>query len=276
MHFLSSPAMQSDPIIRMPKLLQYDQHNQVLIMEDAGTLPSLKAWLKPDNSAVQDHTIVKIGTAVGSFLARLHNSTAGNADLLAQFDGNETAKYLSGTVYFANMPKAAEVLGFTDSFIAEAAKVGEQEVLQSSDVLTMGDFWTGNILVSSKDTTNLHLYVLDWELAKPGTAEFDIGQMAAEIYCAARLRKGAQHIAMKLLNSFLVSYRETRAVKVDAAKVLIRMGAHWLVIMPRAWSNEATADEIKEATREGRDMIRIGWENDPVALKASVVGPLLA
>lgn len=50
-------------------------------------------------------------------------------------------------------------------------------------MLTLGDFWTGNVLVASGSDITVSLYVVDLELAKPGTAEFDVGQMGAEMYC---------------------------------------------------------------------------------------------
>ena len=93
MQRLSEPDMQSDPSIRIPRLLHYDREQHVLIMEDAGDLPSLKTWTK---ESVDLATCTKIGEAVGRFLAHLHNSTAGNSELLKEFNTNETAKYLSG------------------------------------------------------------------------------------------------------------------------------------------------------------------------------------
>lgn len=274
MEYLSREEMFSDPAIRIPSLLSYDQEQHVLIMEDAGPLPSLKAWTTED---VYNTTCQNIGEALGRFLAHLHNRTAGDQLLLREFNGNETAKNLSGKLYFGGLPKAAEKFGYTDGFIAEAAKVGEDEVMRRSDVLTIGDFWTGNILVSTPSTqrVDLHLYVLDFELSKPGTAEFDVGQMSAEMWCLARFRKDARDQSLVLLERFLNSHKARRNVAVDAATVAIRIGAHLLVIMPMAWSVEATEEEIRTAAAEGREFIRMGWEKNVKALEESVLWPLL-
>lgn len=273
MDFLSRPEMQADPTIRIPKLLRYDQENHILTMEDAGPLPSLKTWT---TEAVDVAACTQIGEALGRFLAHVHNATYHHDEVLTKFTGNETAKYLSGTLYFGGLPKAAETFGYTNPYLAEAAKVGEEEVMQSSEVLTMGDFWTGNILVSAPTAErDLHLYALDLELCKPGTAEFDLGQMAAEMWCLSAFRKGARGQSLALLEAFLGSYKATRTVPVDAAKVAVRIGAHLFVIMPMAWSSEASPEQVSAAAEEGREFVRMGWEKDEEALRKSVVNPLM-
>lgn len=274
MALLARTEMQSEPAIRIPKLLHYDQEKHVLIMEDAGPLSSLKTWT---TDAIDVRKSRLIGATVGRFIAHLHNATYQDQTLLAEFDGNETAKYLSGKLYFGGLPAAAEKFGYAEAFIAEAAEVGEEEVMRSSEVLTMGDFWTGNVLVSAlSGEHDPKLYVVDWELSKPGTAEFDVGQMVAEMWCLATFRKGARGQSLALLESFLSSYKTTRAIPVDAAKVAIRMGAHLFVIMPMAWSSEADAEQISAAAGEGREFIRMGWEDDTEALRKSTLAPLMS
>ena len=277
MQYLSQPEMQRfDSRIRIPKILYYDRERHNLIMEDIGSLPSVKAWT---TEGVDTETCKEIGAAIGRFLAHLHNSTAGDEGLLAEFNGNETAKNLSGKLYFGGLPSAAEKFGYADDFIAKAAEAGEDEVMQRSDVLTFGDFWTGNVLVSASSAAgrkdDLHLYVLDLELSKPGTAEFDIGQMAAEMWCLAAFRNNARSQSLALLEAFLSAYKATRTVAVDAAKAAIRIGSHLFVIMPMAWSNEATEEQSADAGKEGREFVRMGWEGDEEALKRSVLAPLI-
>jgi len=129
--------MQCGEIVRTPKLIHYDKANHVLIMEDVGHLPSLKEWMQPEVNRTMAQTI---GQALGNYLACIHNITQQDKRLLAEFGGNETAKQLSSKLYFGTLAERAARLGHTDSFIAEAAKVGEDEVLHSHDVLTLGDF----------------------------------------------------------------------------------------------------------------------------------------
>ena len=147
------------------------------------------------------------------------------------------------------------------------------QVLHSNDVLTLGDFWTGNVLVDHGEAEHeLKLTVLDFELSKPGTAEFDVGQMAAEMYCLSAFRD--QERGSALLDSFLKAYRQSR--NVDAAKVAIRIGAHLFVIMPSAWSTEASQDKIEDALAIGAELVRIGVEKDVDGLRGSMLHELFS
>ncbi|KAF2724120.1 kinase-like protein [Polychaeton citri CBS 116435] len=269
LQFYSTPTMHGDGSARSPKVLNYDQQHRVLIMEDAGTLPSVKGWFTSD---VDVNSAAAVGSKLGNFLANLHNLTIDDIELKGKFNGNHTAKYLSGELYFGRLPVTAKKHGFDSAFIAEAAEAGRREVYESSEVLTHGDFWTGNILVPS---TSPQLLVLDLELSKPGTAAFDVGQMAAEMYCLAAFRDRGKGMAM--LEAFLKGYRERRereGGKVEAAKVAIRIGAHLLQIMPNAWGAEAGEERVKMEINVGVELIKMGWEKDGPKLRESVVRSL--
>lgn len=53
-------------------------------------------------------------------------------------------------------------------------------------------------------------------------------------------------------------------------------GAHLFTIMPKAWIAETDDTRIKEVLEEGFKLLKMGWEKDELALKHSVVGPLMA
>ncbi|KAK5175383.1 uncharacterized protein LTR77_000522 [Saxophila tyrrhenica] len=271
MDYLSGPEMQSDRSIRTPEVLFYDRKNYVLVMEDAGDRPSVKRWLQP---GVGVEAASKVGRRLGRYLARVHDMTANALDVKSRFNGNMTAKYLSGTLYFGGLPAAAEKFGHEDEFLQEAACVGQQEVNEANDVLTLGDFWTGNVLVDAKVDEAVKMYIIDLELSKPGTAEFDIGQMAAEMYCLEVFRD--QQIGNRLLQSFLQSYKEARQGSFEAAKVAVRIGVHLVVIMPGAWSKEGGSEQIEQLVGYGVDLIRMGHLKDISRLRESIVGPLMA
>jgi hypothetical protein len=114
-------------------------------MEDAGDLPSLKSWLRADTPPSQ---ITSVGQSLGSYLAHIHNTTADDSALKAAFSSNTIAKNVSSSVYFAALPAAAEKYGYTQPFIAAAAQYAAEQVLTANEVWTLGDFWTGNVLVS--------------------------------------------------------------------------------------------------------------------------------
>jgi aminoglycoside phosphotransferase (APT) family kinase protein len=205
--------------VRVPRLLAFDKDNHALIMEDAGNNPSLKSWLTADSPCDQ---VTSVGRSLGSYLAHVHNTTANDSAIKEAFDSNAIGKNVSSSVYYAGLPAAAEKFGYTQPFIKAAAKFAENEVLTANEVLTLGDFWTGNVLVSPpKEQGEPKLTILDLELAKPGTAAFDIGQMGAEMLCLARFRSEDQ--GSLLLRTFFEAYKAERKADVDAAAVAIRM-----------------------------------------------------
>jgi aminoglycoside phosphotransferase (APT) family kinase protein len=166
--------------------------------------------------------VASVGRSLGSYLAHVHNTTTNDSAIKEVFDSNTIGKNVSSSVYYAGLPAAAEKFGYTQPFITAAAKFAENEVLTANEVLTLGDFWTGNVLVSApKEQGEPKLTVLDLELAKPGTAAFDIGQMGAEMLCLARFRSEDQ--GSLLLRTFFQAYKAERKADVDAAAVAIRM-----------------------------------------------------
>jgi aminoglycoside phosphotransferase (APT) family kinase protein len=220
LEFLSLPSTNTKTSsIQIPRLLTYDSDNHILIMEDAGNIPTLKSWLRADSPSNQ---IVSVGQSLGYYLAHIHNITANDSVLKSVFGSNGIAKDVSSSVYFTGLPAAAEKYGYTQPFITAVAQFAAKEVLTAVEVWTLGDFWTGNVLVSAPGEQNKpKLTILDLELAKPGTAAFDIGQMGAEMLCLARFRYPDQ--GSLLLQTFFKAYKASRKVSVDAAAVAIRM-----------------------------------------------------
>lgn len=128
------------------------------------------------------------------------------------------------------------------------------------DVLTIGDFWTGNVLVSDGQGQNSDepkLFLVDLEFTKPGTPEFDVGQMAAEMLCLALFRTGANSQGQALLAAFVDAYVAARSVRIKAEDVAMRIGVHLLVIAPMAWNSEATPGQIAGVAALGMRYLRI-------------------
>ena len=220
LEFLSKPSTNTKvPAVRVPRLLAFDNENHVVILEDAGAIPTLKSWLRADSPHNQ---VASVGRSLGLYLAHIHNTTSNDSAIKDAFASNTIAKNTSSSVYFAALPAAAEKFGYTQAFIAAAADFAAKEVLTANEVWTLGDFWTGNVLVSAPSGENEpSITVLDLELAKPGTAAFDLGHMGAEMLCLARFRY--EDRGSLLLQTFFQSYKAERKAKIDAAAVAIRM-----------------------------------------------------
>jgi len=220
LEFLGTPSTNTKVAsVRIPQLLTFDCDNHILILEDVGDIPSLKSWLRADSPLDQ---VTSVGRSLGSYLAHIHNTTASDPAITDAFDSNTVGKKLSSLVYYNSLPAAAGKFGYIQPFIADAADHAAQEVLNAEEVLTLGDFWTGNVLVSApNEQVEPKLTIVDLELAKPGTAAFDIGQMGAEMLCLARFR--SEDRGSLLLQAFFQAYKTESEAKVDAAAVAIRM-----------------------------------------------------
>jgi hypothetical protein len=95
---------------------------------------------------------------------------------------SRTIGYLLGTSRLDSQAQLAAV--------ATVAKEMQAHIKLSDDVLTMGDFWAGNLLVifdRARDTSEgVHVDIVDCELTKPGLAGLNIGQFLGLVYRRAR------------------------------------------------------------------------------------------
>lgn len=162
--FLGKPSINTKVAsVGVPRLLSFDKDNHALIMEDVGSIPSLKSWLTADSPRDQ---VTSVGRSLGSYLAHIHNTTANNSTIKEAFDSNDIGKNVSSSMYYAGLPAAAEKFGYTQPFITAAASFAEHEVLTANEVLTLGDFWTGNVLVSApteQGEPKLTSWTLSWQ-----------------------------------------------------------------------------------------------------------------
>jgi hypothetical protein len=125
---------------RLPRVLHYDASMHVLVLEDLGPIPTLKAWSAESSTA---STSQPFGSVLGCFLASVHKLHLSQPAVLSELGRNQPGRYLSAT-YYASIAKK---YGYHDQFIEQAAAVAHQKVLEGRDILTIGDFWPGNVLV---------------------------------------------------------------------------------------------------------------------------------
>jgi len=146
--------------------------------------------------------------------------------------------------------------------------------------LTMGDFWTGNIIVCLGDTNNdsqlslERVYVLDWELAKPGLAGLDVGQFCAEMHLLRRFSPLCDESVTTTLNAFFEAYRNEFEVGVEIVKdAAVHVGAHLVAWTPRVpWGGK---ERTRDVVNEGVEYLVEGYTGTREWLGGSIVGPLL-
>jgi hypothetical protein len=272
----------------------FDDVAHVLIMDDCGagavTLKQLMLQNPPPSSVAS-----AIGAGLGECLGRLH--TVGldpQVSNLEFFDKNQQGRMISG---FATYGRLVSTLTGNDDIAALSdppldipqSKLDIISALSSEKIhaintshqaLTMGDFWPGNIMVclspSHNDSPPLleRVYILDWELAKPGLAGLDVGQFCAEMHLLRRFSPACDESVTTALDAFLRSYRNAFKVGVEVTKdAAVHIGAHLVAWTPRvSWGSK---ERTREVVHEGVECLVEGYAGTQKWLEGSIVGPLL-
>jgi 5-methylthioribose kinase len=287
-------VLHDDATVTIPTIHLFDDIAHVVIMDDCGEeAVSLKQLMLENPPALSVATAIGIG--LGNFLAGFHNwgldRQASNHDF---FDTNQQGRAISGFVTYGriistitgkdDLPALSNpLLDIPTSKIDIISKISSDRIHAintSHETLTMGDFWPGNIMVRFSPNQNdgppslERIYILDWEVAKPGLAGLDIGQFCAEMHLLRRFNPTCEESVTAALNAFLESYRKGFEVDAELAKVAaVHVGAHLICWTPRIpWgSNELT----REVVKEGIEYLVEGYTGTQDWLKRSLIRPLL-
>lgn len=266
-----SEILPSDSLARVPVTYLHDEANHVIIMEDAGRdAVNLKELLRRPNppSAV---TGAAIGRALGEFIARLHawGKTDQGRTSLDFFDGQPQARDIAAWAMYGRLvdtitgksetiplihdpplPVTSEKLEEISKFAEERAK----EIRSSRETMTMGDFWPGNVLVDLDRGDNgseeklRKILVVDWEVARPGAAAFDVGQFRAEIYTVRHFNPACSPASEALDAAFLEGYLSVEP-ELDRQKAAQHLATHLVIWTARVgWE---PADKTRALVEHG-------------------------
>jgi 5-methylthioribose kinase len=173
---------------------RFDKEANVIIMDDCGEgAMDLKELMRTNPPSVA--LASEMGACIGEFLSRLHTWGRGNEELLRFFDANQQARRIYGWATYGRLvstlsgqdglPKLLdpplEVSAHDMEIVSKLADERIAEINTSMETMTMGDFWTGNLLINIVDEKLEKITVVDWELAKPAPAALDVGQLYAEL-----------------------------------------------------------------------------------------------
>ncbi|EEB96448.1 hypothetical protein MPER_04420 [Moniliophthora perniciosa FA553] len=140
--------------------------------------------------------------------------------------------------------------------LEEVAKTVIEGIMSAEENFVMGDFWPGNILLDSESDEIRRIFVIDWELAKPGLQGLDVGQFCAEVDLLRRFYPENKAVSSRIISSFYRSYSSLD--KSNGADSLYRTavthwGAHLVVWTPRvSWGGQ---DETRKVVKAGVDQI---------------------
>lgn len=284
-------ALPVESLVTTPKVHLHDEIANVIIMDDCGAdAVILKDIVLAGGLSVS--TAHAIGSALGEFLARLH-AWGKDEEIKAFFEGNTQARTISAWATYGRLvdslsgetrPKALQEppLDVGEERLAVLREIADEtaDVIRTAkETLLHGDFWPGNVMLRLKgEGENVEverLFVLDWELSKPGRPGFDIGQFCAELHQARRFYPSARVAASALLDALLGEYRRHRSDEDMSAVAKVaqtQFGVHLAVWTP---GNSTWADKeiVREVVLEGVENLLDTRKGD---LHRSVFAPLLA
>ncbi|KAL0068529.1 hypothetical protein AAF712_004243 [Marasmius tenuissimus] len=255
-------------LVTAPRVHHFDDKENVIIMDDCGANSiTLKQFLL--DGRCTPSLAEKIGDALGKFLGGLHHTWGkkGITRLLDILKAHEQAKQISAWAVYGRI--ATTVTGQDprsnvssnppdirrDDFekLKEIANKTSAAVVSADSEFVMGDFWTGNILLdlAEGDTDINRIFVIDWELAKPGLHGLDVGQFCAEVDLVRKFHSANSSASSSMITSFYRAYSSLHESK-DAGlyrTAIVHWGAHLVVWTPRtAWGSP---EETRKVVQEG-------------------------
>ncbi|EIN13841.1 hypothetical protein PUNSTDRAFT_95201 [Punctularia strigosozonata HHB-11173 SS5] len=258
-----------DSLITAPVLRHFDQDANVIIMDDCGEAASTLKELVLSN-ALTPSTGSQIGREIGKFLARIHSQNANTKDLCNTLDANEQGRKMSAWVTYGRLidtlsgnsklpllPAPAEVAASDLEFIRGLAGRTIERINTAHGTVTHGDFWPGNILVKlgtseSGEQVVEGIFVVDWEMAKPGIPGLDLGQAFAEVHLLQRFHPQVKDVAASLLSGITETYSSLIPVNEQLVRdAATHVGAHLVAVTPRVpWGTaEKTGEVVEEGTQ---------------------------
>lgn len=295
----------------VPAVHLFDEHENVIIMDDCGQgVLNLKELMLTDPPPLE--VAETIGTALGEFIGKLHSRCTGkeegvgggggHSEMVDFVNGNQVARSISALVTYGRLVPTLtgqeaggleykpdpplDVSPEEMTVVEEIAKVKSEQVMTSMETVVMGDFWPGNIMLSFNEggrdeierteKTIRRIYVLDWELVKPGVAGLDVGQFIAEMHLLRCFSQSCYKSASTVIDSALKSYRGVRGGGDGgvARAVLIHVGAHLVAWTPRVPTWEG-AEKVREVVLSGVRNLVDGYRGSEEGIKGSIVGELL-
>lgn len=259
----------SHSLVQVPEVLAHFQDASILILEDCGPVHNLKQLFidQPPSASLA----ARIGEELGQFLAFLHDASTETREAVEQ---NIQGQILSAWATYgrlvttldgtANLPALGQAhWSIAESELMEVKNVADrmQKEMTRIDlpVIVHGDFWPGNIccvLAREGDQQILEkLYIIDWELAKPGVPALDIGQLFAEMHLLRKFKPQSSVAGESFVNAFQAAYLSgrTKAESELAETALRHVGAHLVAWGPRVpWGANET---VREVVRDGVELL---------------------
>ncbi|KAF9011117.1 kinase-like domain-containing protein [Cyathus striatus] len=277
----------SNSVVTVPEVHLFDMEHNLIIMEDLGhDAVTLKIFMQEHNPSTE--LASRIGELIGDFLGQLHVWGQNNVERCKFFDGNMEGKSVTRAYYGGlvstlkgeySLSKLSdpplEIKAEDLNVIEDVVEDTTQSMVTVRDSFVMGDFWTGNMIVSLDKSGNLnHIFIVDWEFSRLGLLGVEVGQFCAEAHMLHRFNVQCKESAPALLTHFLKAYRKLVNTDEELCRTaVIHLGVHIIAIAPRMpWGEK---ELTREVVQEGVSLIVRGWKGDLEWMKHSLVGGLI-
>jgi hypothetical protein len=150
-----APFMSKDSLVRVPDVLFYDPKYHVLILEDAGDLPTLNNFMS--TSSLASTLASQIGTELAIFLRELHIWGKGNDRLKSMFTKNMAARQMCSWRWLGRLSKTANKYAIAQEGGAVEAEELELEWVKEVNWKAIADKYSADIL-ANEDTFNMGDY----------------------------------------------------------------------------------------------------------------------
>ncbi|EJC98715.1 uncharacterized protein FOMMEDRAFT_23526 [Fomitiporia mediterranea MF3/22] len=280
-----------DALATVPELYLHDPEAHIIIMEDAGpSARNLKDLLR--TVPLNEETSRELGAAMGRFLAAVHVHGTADTALIEATQNIEDARRITAWITYGRLvdslkeagngttlvdPPLVGSEGVSETQLAEVKELVDSTIKKIYDArtdFTMGDFWTGNIVVRLTPNKAIErIFVVDWEISKPGLQFADFAQFAAEMNTLRRFHPEAETSVVTALSAYKEAYIQGKEVDEQFLRsAASHLGAHMITISPRVENWNGTKEQIREVVKEGVEYLLGGMNGDVQWLNSSVVG----
>jgi len=171
----------------IPKIIEYDKKNDILVLNEAG-----KDALVLSDQITKGHWELQIIPSIAKFCAELHSKTFETKEMIRP--EKENKEHINFIINF-RLKGAREV-------DKEATQKLFNESLKTKSSLIYGDFASKNILIQGKD-----FYLVDFENVCRFDPSFDIGYLLAHWFIEIENKEDFNFL-MQIYDSFFKIYSE--------------------------------------------------------------------
>ncbi|KZP34384.1 hypothetical protein FIBSPDRAFT_923907 [Athelia psychrophila] len=269
-----SSVAREDALVSVPSVYHHDAIKHILIMQDVGTIPTLRDLMSASPPPPIDIAAL-IGRQLATFIAGLHHWGQKNERARAGLSANAYGRTAMDSCGYQTVVPNAAASGVFDPLLSTVMVALAETDRTSEETAIMGDFWTANMLVDIEESASgekalKQIWVIDWEACRYGSPAVDVASFAGSCYTSSRVHNEMATDAMR--RNFLGVY--ATLAKVDPMEVVIGMGTFW--IMWTKYEEGIGEAELRERVVKGVEYINRGWERSWEWLRLSLAQELLA